>query len=159
MNRGLITELALALGAASLSAQKVTFGVGGGLLMPMSDDQDSDNMGWQAGVNVTFPVGPVAIRVDGLYGQTTHKDVSGVKVDGSSMPLGANADVVYAFKVAGTIKPYILGGIGAYKLKEAFEPQGFPQFWVDIPVTKFSYNGDAGIEIELSSFTLFLEAR
>jgi hypothetical protein len=44
-------------------------------------------------------------------------------------------------------------------LKEAFEPQGFPQSWVDIPVTKFSYNCGAGIESGLSSFTLFLEAR
>ncbi len=159
MNRGLITGLALVMGVAPLSAQKVSFGVGGGLLAPLSDYKDSDNLGWQAGANVSFPVGPVAIRVDGYLGETSHKDVSGVKVTGASKPTGANADIVYTFKVEGDVKPYVLGGLGVCNLKVNAQPQGFPQLAIDTSVTKFSYNGGAGIDFRLGSVGLFVEAR
>jgi hypothetical protein len=90
MNR--VLQLALAVTVASVvrvattAAQSARIGIGVGLLAPLSHYKDADKMGWLAGANVEFaiPLSPVGVRVDGLFGQTTHKDIGGSPVDGKT---------------------------------------------------------------------------
>lgn len=171
MKRSLMLGLALAFiaGASSLNAQGIKFGVGGAFILPQDNSNTAtdagyaylDKSGFGGGVNVTFPLAPVAIRVDGLYGTTNHKDsfctnAFGTTSCGSSTLLGANADVVYNFKVAGSLTPYVQGGIGLYNEKVKFENGGAS---VDSSKTNFAYNVGAGVDFKLTNLTLFLDAR
>jgi len=140
--------LALVLGAGSLSAQKARIMVGGGLLMPMGNYKDLDKMGFMGQAGIGFPVGPVGIRIEGDYGQTSHKDTT----SGNTKIIGGMASVVYHFKSPSTIKPYVLGGLGMYNVK--FDISG-----VSASSTKLAFGGGAGLELKMTGASLYLEAR
>src|SRR5947208_10281495 len=124
MNRVLQVALAVTLGSlagvAAAAAQGVRFGLGGGLTAPLSDYKDIDKTGWHATLNANFaiPLSPVGIRVDGLYGQTSHKDIGTTPVTGNTKLIGGIANLVYKIPVpAPVVKPYLLAGGGVYNVK------------------------------------------
>ena len=124
MNRVLQVALAVTLGSlagvATAAAQGVRFGLGGGLTAPLSDYKDLDKTGWHATLNANFaiPLSPVGVRVDGLYGQTSHKDIGTTAVTGNTKLIGGIANLVYKIPVpAPIVKPYLLAGGGVYNLK------------------------------------------
>src|SRR5213079_2952502 len=99
---------------------KRSFRLGGGLIAPLSTYKDDDKAGWLAGANVEFaiPLSPVGVRVDGLYGETKHKDIGGSPVDGKTRLIGGLASVVWNIPVpAPIVKPYVLAGGGLYNVK------------------------------------------
>lgn len=103
-------------GVAGLSAQNVRIGIGGGVLMPMSDYKDADKLGWLGGVDGTYWLAgaPVGIRVEGDYSQTSHKN----NVGGHTSIIGGMAELVYAFGTsASPARPYLLGGVGYFHAK------------------------------------------
>jgi opacity protein-like surface antigen len=106
----LVALIAIA-GAGSLSAQGTRFGIGGGLLMPLSDYKNADKMGFLVGADATMWLqgAPVGIRIEGDFSQTSHKN----GVGGHTTLYGGLAELVYAFgpKVS-PVRPYILGGVG-----------------------------------------------
>src|SRR5437879_11793259 len=124
MNRVLHLMIAVTMASvasvAMVAAQGVRLGLGGGLISPLSDYKDVDKVGWHATVNATFaiPLSPVGIRVDGLYGQTSHKDIGTTPVTGNTKLIGGIANLVYKIPVpAPVVKPYLLAGGGVYNLK------------------------------------------
>src|SRR5207247_10609528 len=64
-----------------------------------------------------LPGSPVDIRVDAVYGQTTHKDIGTTPVSGNTKLYGGLASVVYNIGPKLMARPYILGGVGAYHVK------------------------------------------
>src|SRR5947208_15823645 len=94
------------LGLASLGAtaearaQGTRFGLGGGLAAPTGDYGSVDKGGWHALVQLDFaiPMAPVGLRVDGLYGRTSHKDQSGTAVPGSAPRAGGLVSPVWVGK-------------------------------------------------------------
>lgn len=101
----------IAIGGGSLAAQNVRFGIGGGLLMPLSDYKNADKMGFLVGADATLwlPAAPVGIRVEGDFSQTSHKN----SVGGHTTFYGGLAELVYIFgPKASPVRPYILGGVG-----------------------------------------------
>jgi len=108
---------ALTLAPALASAQGIRYGVGAGLLMPLSDYKTADKMGWVVGGDVTkwMTGGMLGIRVEASYSQT--KEASGVAAHSTKI-FGGGADLVYAFGVAAAqMRPYVLGGLGYYNVK------------------------------------------
>src|SRR2546426_12634442 len=100
---------------ATVAAQGVRFGLGGGLIAPLSDYKDIDKMGWHATLDANFaiPMSPVGIRVDGLYGQTSHKDFGGAPVTGNTKLIGGVAQLVYKNSVpAPIVETHLLAGGG-----------------------------------------------
>src|SRR2546426_12843503 len=84
---GLVAVCCTALaGIAAAQAPSVRFGLGGGATAPVGDYKDADKIGWHGlgTVQLALPAVPVEIRVDGLYGRTTHKDISSTAVPGST---------------------------------------------------------------------------
>lgn len=128
-------------------AQGSTIGVAAGLTMPMSDYGDADKMGFNVGANWTFALGtsPVKLRVEGNYSTTSHDGF-----DGKFNILGGMASVVYPFQTAGQIRPYVLGGIGYYNVKETIS---------DESGSGVGFGGGLGLNFKMSSTTLFAEAR
>ena len=163
MNR--VLHLAFALTVASfasvptLAAQGARFGLGGGLLAPMSDYKDIDKAGWLATANVEFkiPLSPVGVRVEGLYGQTSHKDLGGGPVDGKTRLIGGIASVVWNVPLpAPLVKPYVLAGGGFYNVKLTV-PSAVPP--VDTSESKFAYTFGAGLKIGIGPARFFVEGR
>ncbi len=167
MKRSMILVMALALvaGVSSLNAQ-TRFGVGAGMVLPQNNDIDGsgnpgyaylDKSGFLGEAQVIFPVGPVGIRVNGQYTSTSHKDQSGTAIGGTSTSLGGEANVVYNFKMGGSLTPYVTGGVGFYNMKVKADVGGTTVF--DSSDSKVGFNGGAGVEYKLSSLSLFFEAR
>src|SRR5207245_11299200 len=103
-------------GIAAAQAPSVRFGLGGGATAPVGDYKDAGKSRWHGlgMVQLALPALPVEIRVDGLYGRTTHKDISGTAVPGSTKLYGGLANVVYSIGPDVMMRPYVLGGIGIY---------------------------------------------
>src|SRR3989442_3493328 len=102
-------------GIAAAQAPSVRFGLGGGATAPVGDYKDADKMGWHGlgMVQLALPAVPLEIRVDGVYGRTTHKDISGTAVPGSSKLYRGLANVGYSIGGRITMPPHVLRGIRA----------------------------------------------
>src|SRR5256885_10193661 len=91
------------------------YGVSAGLLMPVSDYNTLDKMGWVAGAGATYWLpGNVGIRGDLSYSSTAHK---GTGATGSTKLIGGMASVGYALMPANApARPVITGGGGYHSL-------------------------------------------
>jgi opacity protein-like surface antigen len=113
---GVVAVGLLSVAGSALSAQNIRIGVGGGVVMPMSDYKDIDKAGWLAGVDATYWLAatPIGIRIEGDYSQTSHKN----NVPGHTSFIGGMAELVYALgSSASPMRPYVLGGLGYFHAK------------------------------------------
>lgn len=148
----------LFLVAAGVSAQGAPgfhFGVLGGATVPQGDAEDGFDRGWHAGALVTFnvPVLPVGLRLDASY----HKldaaaDVLG---GGDADILAGTANVVVGFRLI-LVKPYVVGGVGYYRLD--FSGESFPGAFSG-KQNETGWNAGAGVAITLRKIDVFVEAR
>lgn len=148
----------LSVAGSALSAQSYRFGVGGGVVIPMSDYKDLDKLGWVAGADATYWLAGnlVGIRVEGSYSQTSHKDQGGVAVGGKTKIGGGMADLVYAFGTADSpMRPYVLAGIGLYNIKVDITGLGSDS------ETKVAFGGGAGLTFKVGTggTQLFVEGK
>jgi len=151
IGNALIVAALAFMGTAAAAAQSgATFGVAGGLLMPMGDYGDVDKLGFTAGIGASFGLGsaPVRIRVEGSYGQTSHDGIGG-----NSKIMGGMVSLVYPFQMEGSVKPYVLGGLGYYNVK--VEVTGFGS----ADESKVGFGGGAGLMFGMGSADLFVEGR
>src|SRR5260370_24383357 len=163
MNRVLQLALALTVAAVArvvtVSAQSARFGLGGGLIAPLSTYKDDDEAAWLAGANVEFAIAmsPVGVRVDGLYGETKHRDIGGSPVDGKTRLIGGLPSVVWNIPVpAPIVKPYALAGGGFYNVKIT-NPNGLLR--VSTSEAKFAYWVGAGVQGCVRPAPFFSEGR
>jgi hypothetical protein len=91
------------------------YGINAGLLMPTSNYNTLDKMGWVAGAGATYWLpGNVGIRGDLSYSSTAHK---GTGATGSTKLIGGMASVVYALMPASApARLMITGGVGYYNI-------------------------------------------
>jgi hypothetical protein len=121
MKRFGLTILAVALcvvAARPAMAQGVRYGVSAGVLLPMSDYNTVDKMGFVGGAGVTYWLAgqPIGIRGDLSYSQTSHDASSGL--DGHTKIAGGMASVVYALNPANAPARIMLNaGLGYYNVK------------------------------------------
>lgn len=152
MKRVLLTSIALAsiaVGAAPAAAQHASLSIGAGGMKPSGDYATADNMGWElmGAIEVGVPRAPVAVRVDAMYGQTSHQ--AGL-FTGSTKLSGGTASAVY--RIGAPLVPvraYLLAGLGYYR--------------VDLGAggseTKPAFGGGAGVSLGIGPMKVFGEAR
>lgn len=147
----LVVAAVSAGGAARLHAQGTQLGLGGGVIIPTGDYATADKLGWHGLGLVEFglPASPASIRLDAMYGQTSHKNASG-----NTKLAGGTADLVWhAGPSTAPARLYLLGGIGYYNVK------------VDVTVlgsaseSKFAFDFGAGVSTGIGSTKFFGEAR
>jgi len=154
MKRMHIGSLALALtlcATPALRAQRqptegIRFGFGVGPTLPIGTFGDVDKMGYHILGALQMPISgsPVHLRVDVLYGKTSHK-VGG----GSTTLFGGTVDALYHLgHRAATARPYILGGLGLYNVDAGGPTQ-----------SKIAYGFGGGLLFGLSGLNAFVEAR
>lgn len=149
--------MATAFTASTAHAQTpVTFGVGGGVNLPLSNFNDQAKLGFQGTGLVEFAPAnlPVGFRVDGTYQQNNWKDEFGA---GKTQLIYGTVDVVYNFQTAESsrIHPYLIAGGGVYNGKGKTDVEGD----AEESSTKFGVNGGAGFNVAAGAATVFLEAR
>lgn len=146
-----IALVLVAMLATSLAAAQ-GFGVGGGLIAPLSEYKATDNLGWHVMAKVESRIGPgspVGIRVDALYGQTNHK--SGQPI-GHTRLIGALANGVFHVTGVSQVKPYVMGGAGFYNVQATAAG-------LSGSTTKFSWDVGGGLGFGAGQTTFFVEAR
>jgi opacity protein-like surface antigen len=165
--------VAAPVATATVAGQDVRprFGFAAGVAVPTGDFHGAAsgqgfNTAWHAMVLVAFkvPGWPVGLRADGTYGAYAANDRLkadltarlGRPTDEKTKLLGANVDLTYPSGSASRVQPYLLVGIGAYRVTITVTSGGST---ADNSDTKFSWNLGGGILYRMRGAALFLEAR
>ncbi len=127
-------------------------GIAGGAAQPMSDLKDAANMGYNAtaALGINLPFIPVGLRVDGAYNQFGEKTGVPAKLH----VISATGNVVWRLPSVG-ISPYLIGGAGLY-MQTATSTGTTSTSLTD---NHLGWNAGAGINLPLSVFKAFVEAR
>jgi Outer membrane protein beta-barrel domain len=149
--RGAVLGLAVVLVAQAAHAQAMSFGIGGGIVVPTGTLSDGNSTGYSGSalVRVQPPASPVGFQVDAFY---TRFGLEGV--DGHSRMIGGTANAVFAFPGASMARPYLIGGLGLYNGKATIDGLGSSE-----SQTKFGINAGAGFDFGLGKAKLFAEGR
>lgn len=141
--------------AAAQGASGFHFGIFGGGTVPQGDAEDVFDNGWHGGGLLVFniPVIPVGLRVDAAY----HKlDSADPEIStGDAEILAATADVTVGFRLL-VFKPYVVGGVGYYRLD--FSDESFPSAFSGTD-NETGWNAGAGVSFSLRKIDVFVEAR
>lgn len=158
-----VTSLAFAVPAsAQLASSPMRFGIVGGETFPVGNMSDIASSGWHAGalVDLGLPLVPLGFRVEGAWHQLGSKDVFMPDGAGGSTTakektrvIAVTLNATYAFGPQPIIKPYIIGGVGGYNVR--FEQGTLNPF----SETRFGINLGAGLKVQLTGFSTFIEAR
>lgn len=136
---------------AQLGVKPFSLGIAGGATQPMSDLKDGADMGYNAtaalGINV--PLIPVGLRIDGAYNQFGAK----AGIPGKLRVVSATGNVVLRLPSA-VISPYLIGGAGLY-----MSSVSAPGTTSSPTNNDFGWNAGAGLNLPLSVFHAFVEAR
>jgi opacity protein-like surface antigen len=151
MIRGAVVGLAVMLSAQAAQAQALSFGVGGGIVVPTGTLANGNGTGWSgtALLRAQPPASPVGFQIDAFY---TRFSLDGV--NGHSRLLGGTANAVYSFPGVSMARPYLIGGLGLYNGKTTITGLGSSN-----AATKFGLNAGAGFNFGLGKAQLFAEGR
>lgn len=161
------------LAAVSLAAQGFhpQFGLGGGLMAPVSDYHGTAGgqgfaTAWHGLALLAFklPVLPVGFRIDASYGANSANDALkdsltnrlGQPTDEKSKLAGASINLTYQSSSAARVKPYAIGGVGLYHTTISTTTNGTT---ADRAATKAGWNLGGGLTFALRGVALFFEAR
>jgi hypothetical protein len=124
-------------------------GIAGGASQPMSDLKDAADLGYNGTVamGINLPFIPVGLRIDGAYNQFGQKAGIPAKLH----VVSATGNVVWRLPSVG-ISPYLIGGAGLYM--STADVSGTTQ-----TDNNLGWNAGAGINLPLSVFKAFVEAR
>jgi hypothetical protein len=125
-------------------------GIAGGAAQPMSDLKTGADIGYNGTVAmaINLPFIPVGLRVDGAYNQFGQKAGVPAKLAVAS----ATGNLVWRLPSVG-ISPYLIGGAGLYMQRAT------PTGGSAVTDNHLGWNAGAGINLPLSVFHAFVEAR
>jgi hypothetical protein len=144
-----LVAVALCVVAArpAMAQGSLRYGVSAGLLMPMSDYNTVDKLGFVGGVGATYWLAgqPIGIRGDLSYSQTSH-DAAATGFDGHTKIMGGMASVVYALNPANSPARIMLNaGLGFYNVKVDVTGAG------SASESKIGFGGGAAVAFKLGT--------
>jgi hypothetical protein len=164
---------ALVLPAQAQTGERlVRIGFSGGAAVPMGDVADVTNAGLSVqGFLQIAPSGfPATFRVGALYSRLAGKDgatltlpptvpgsgfaAPAAPVDGTQL-LGGLAQVRFELS-KGNVRPYLLGGVGAYNVRQTFASL---QSGNSVDKVRMGVDGGAGFTFNFGGADAFIEAR
>ena len=144
------------------------FKLGGqlGASVPMGDFGDGADLGFHLGGLIEYKPAslPMSLRGELTYHRNGLKDdffasedpdFSGIDGNFSQIDFVGNAVMPFG-DAASTARPYVIGGLGLYRLKASAEYEGID---ISDTQTKFGLNFGAGLTFNLSGFETFVETR
>lgn len=150
----LMSSAALALAATLVAAPafaQTSFSLAAGATVPVGNTADGVDVGYNAiiGLGIKPPLAPIGLRLEGMFNSMALKGTSGdfrtlagianVTLSGAGMPVPMG---------------YLIGGLGMYNSKVVGTPLGDSDAETD-----FGFNIGAGLNLPLTGFSTYLEAR
>ena len=141
------------------------FKLGGqlGASVPMGDFGDGADLGFHLGGLIEYKPAslPMSLRGELTYHRNGLKeDYFGSDfgdIDGNFSQIDFVGNALMPFgDAASTARPYVIGGLGLYRMKASAEFEGLD---VSDTQTKFGLNFGAGLTFNLSGFETFVETR
>jgi opacity protein-like surface antigen len=141
------------------------FKLGGqlGASVPMGDFGDGADLGFHLGGLIEYKPAslPMSLRGELTYHRNGLKDdffgSDFGSIDGNFSQIDFVGNAVMPFgDAASTARPYVIGGLGLYRLKASAEYEGID---ISDTQTKFGLNFGAGLTFNLSGFETFVETR
>jgi len=133
------------------SSHMVSFGLGGGVSVPVSDAKDAFKTGFNGHgfARLNLKALPLAPRIDFTFSKF---DVASAKLaapgaSGTGQILAGVANLQY-FVMPGPVRPYVVAGLGAYNFKT--DLSGIPGA-TSKSDTRFGVNGGLGVLVKLGS--------
>lgn len=155
----LVAALLLPAVASAQTTRAISVGAGGGLSLPMGDLGKAVESGYTVAGHIFLAPASMTMlsfRGDVSYDSWKGKGASAtVDANSSSMGFLGNALVTLGESNA-AMRPYLLGGGGAYRLKSTGEVANVEY---ESTVTKPGIQIGAGANFKLSGFSTFLEAK
>jgi hypothetical protein len=144
LSRAALALAAIVFAAPALHAQ-MSINIALGAALPVGDAGDAVDMGYNAtvGVGMKPPLAPIGLRIEGMFNSFEYKS----PLDASQRVMAATANGTF------TMMPqvYLIGGVGAYNSKSSTAGTN--------SVTDFGFNVGAGVNIPLTGFGTYAEAR
>lgn len=136
------------------------FGISAGASIPESTFGESVNTGYNVNgmINMSVPLSPIGFRGEvGL----NHFDLSNSPAGGNVRVINGTLNVVMTPSAVMTAKPYLIAGLGAYRVKGSFAPAlGGDVFSSNgSNTTRMGFNGGIGLMFGLGPIGSILEAR
>jgi len=152
-----VAVAALMMTPAMVSAQSsaVGFGLSGGLSVPTGDLGDAVDAGYSIAGHVFLKpssMKSLRFRGDVSYDRFAYKG----NVDGDYSSLGFVGNAIIDMTTSGGVKPYVLGGLGAFNGKTSESIGGAN---VSVSSTNVGIQVGGGLTFQLSGFSTFLEAK
>ena len=139
------------------SPRMISFGIGGGVSVPVADAKDAFKTGYNGQGFVRFNLHglPIQPRIEFSL---SHFDVDEVKVGttGTGQVMAGLANLEFSLLPTGMIRPYIVAGLGAYNVKTELDNTAA----ASASDTKFGVNGGGGIMLHFGhTVSAYAEAR
>jgi len=108
----------VALASSAVAQKTYAIGLGGGAAIPVGKLSDTQKTGYNG--LVAFAIGvadlPFGIRIDGIYNNLLHANLSGTAVTSDLRVTGALGNLIFAFP-GSSAKVYLIAGGGLYNSK------------------------------------------
>ena len=162
---GLLPALLLVLCLPSLayaqaeSGRGVSFGIGGGVSVPVRSAKDAFKNGFNGQAMIRLDLGslPLALRGEFAYQSFDLRAEALAGTGGThgtgTLLGGLGSAQVYLFP--GHVRPYLLAGVGAYSVKIEHDAVATPSH----SDTRLGVSGGAGLEFAFGSLSLYAEGR
>ncbi len=142
--------------SAQTSAKPVTFGVSGGLSLPIGEFGEARNSGYSLAGHAYFK--PVSLPMVRLRADMVYDDWDLKEFDSKTRSIAVVGNVVYDFPAQSTslVHPYVLGGLGVFSFNTLALPGALQQRASD---TNLGVQLGGGLAFHLSGFSTFVEAK
>lgn len=143
-----IASVASAQMHEDLSTRMISFGLGGGVSVPVNDAKDAFKNGFngQGFVRFNLKFLPIAPRVEFNFSKLDVNDVKFSSTGTQQIMSGLATAQIYLMH-SGPIRPYLLAGVGAYNLKTELD-----NATTEPPSdTRFGINGGGGVVFHFGS--------
>jgi len=152
MSRAALAVAAILFAAPALHAQ-TSFSLAAGATVPLGSTGDGYDVGYNAtlGVGIKPPLAPIGARIEGMFNSMEGKQ----SLAGNLRMLAVTANATLSGVGMPIPMAYLIGGLGMYNSKFTDLPGGASSD----ASNDFGFNIGAGLNIPLTGFGTFIEAR
>jgi outer membrane protein with beta-barrel domain len=138
------------------ASEPMKFSAGLGVALPQSDFADGVGTGLhiEGMASKRLAASPAFLRGELGYAHFGEKDNSGT----TSNQIAAALDLGYNFAASSSVKPYILGGLGAYRTALSMD-LGAGNATVNDNKTNLGYNAGVGMRFKMGGHVAYIEGR
>jgi opacity protein-like surface antigen len=143
-----LASVAAAQPGEDLSTRMISFGIGGGVSVPVNDAKDAFKNGWngQGFVRFNLKMLPIQPRVEFNLNKFDLEEAK-VGAPGTQQIMSGLASAQFYLMHSGPVRPYIVAGLGAYNTKTDTEGVNA----TSVSSTDFGINGGAGLVLHFGS--------